>query len=463
MRRVLVIAATTGYQTRSFGEAAERLGVELVYATDRCHLLEDPWQDAAIAIRFHDEDASVAAILDVARTKTFDGVVAVGDRPTVIAARVAAALGLPWHSPEAAAIARHKQRTRERLRDAGLPYPWFVPAAISRDPEVTSPRPRVPSFPCVVKPVALSGSRGVMRADDPASLDDAIDRLRALLRSPEVRAERNAAHETILIEGFIPGREYAVEALMHHGALHLLAIFDKPEPLDGPFFEETIYVTPSSEPPDVQDRIVAAIDGAAKAIGLRHGPIHAECRVNHEGVFVLEVAARPIGGLCARALRFIDAASPPASAPSETNGASARLAEAAQPRRRQPLAPSPLEELILRHALGADPAGWRREADASGVMMIPIPRRGILRGVDGVEEARQVEGIDDIRITAKPDQLLIPLPEGASYLGFIFARAPRAPGVREALAAAHARLAFVVDPELPVLTAAQIHYNLQHG
>jgi hypothetical protein len=446
MTRVLVLAATTGYQTRSFGEAAERFGVELVYATDRCHLLEDPWQDAAVPIRFHDEDASVAAILDVARTKKFDAVVAVGDRPTVIAARVAAALGLPWHSPEAAAIARHKQRTRERLRDAGLPCPWFVAAPISRDPDVAPPRPRVPSFPCVVKPVALSGSRGVMRADDPAALDEAIERLRALLRSPDVRAERNAAHETILVEGFIPGREYAIEALMHHGALHLLAIFDKPEPLDGPFFEETIYLTPSSEVAGVQDLIVDAVARAAAAIGLRHGPIHAECRMapaaesgRTEDVFVLEVAARPIGGLCARALRFVLAAGEEGSAPIS------------------------LEELILRHALGADPAGWRRERDASGVMMIPIPRRGILRGVDGVEEARQVEGIDDIRITAKPDQLLIPLPEGASYLGFIFARAPRGPLVREALAAAHARLAFVVDPELPVLTAAQIHYNLQHG
>jgi len=441
MKRVLVLAATTGYQTRSFGEAAERLGVELVYATDRCHLIEDPWQDQAIPIRFHDEDASVAAIVDVAKTKPFDGVVAVGDRPTVIAARVAQALGLPGHPPEAAVAARHKQLTRERLRAAGLLVPWFLPRAAS------DPAPHIPSFPCVVKPVALSGSRGVMRADDPASLDAAMQRLRALLRSPEVRAERNAAHETILVEGFIPGDEYAIEGLMHHGALHLLAIFDKPEPLDGPFFEETVYVTPSAAPPEVQDRIVAAIDAAAKAIGLHHGAIHAECRVNQQGVFVLEVAARPIGGLCARVLRFFDAASRSASATCEADGALART----------------LEELLLMHALGEDPGAWRRERDASGVMMIPIPRRGILRGVDGVEEARRVTGIDDVRITAKPDQLLIPLPEGASYLGFLFARAASAGQVCEALAAAHARLVFAIDPELPVLSAAQIHYNLQHG
>jgi biotin carboxylase len=429
MTRVLVLAATTGYQTRSFGEAAGRLGVELVYATDRCHLIEDPWQDQAIPIRFHDEDAAVAAILEVAASKPFDGVIAVGDRPTVIAARVAQALGLPGHPPEAAAAARHKLRTRERLRAAGLPVPWLF--SIAAFPQLPVPSPRSPSYPCIVKPVALSGSRGVMRADDPAAFAEALERLRALLRSPEVRAERNDAHETILVEGFIPGREYAVEALLHHGALHLLAIFDKPEPLDGPFFEETIYVTPSSEPPDVQERIVEAIGRAAKAIGLHHGPIHAECRVNPSArsarsgqaeVVVLEVAARPIGGLCARALRF---------------GADAR----------------PLEEMLLRHTLGEAPDEWRREELASGVMMIPIPRRGILRTVEGVEAARQVDGVDDIRITAKPDQLLVPLPEGASYLGFIFARAPRAGAVRDALAAAHARLSFVIDPELPVLRA----------
>jgi biotin carboxylase len=331
--RVLILAATTGYQTRSFGEAAERLGVELVFATDRCHLIEDPWQDQAIPIRFHDEDASVAAIVEAATVRRIDGVLAVGDRPTVIAARVAQALGLAGHPPEAASVARDKQRTRERLRDAGLPVPWFFSVAISHPASAPSetdgasarlagaaePRRRQPSaidgvrpplsYPCVVKPVALSGSRGVMRADDPASFATAYERLRALLRSPEVRAERNQVHETALVEGFIPGREYAVEALLHHGMLHVLAIFDKPEPLDGPFFEETIYVTPSSAPADVQDRIIQAVTSTAKAIGLHHGPVHAECRVNEQGVFVLEVAARPIGGLCARALRFQSAIS----------------------------------------------------------------------------------------------------------------------------------------------------------
>jgi hypothetical protein len=283
----------------------------------------------------------------------------------------------------------------------------------------------------------LSGSRGVIRADDPASLAAAFDRLRALMRSPEVRAERNGAHETVLVEGFIPGREYAIEGLMDRGTLQVLAIFDKPEPLDGPFFEETIYVTPSSASDEEQAWMIDAVTRAAHAIGLHHGPVHAECRVNASGVFVLEAAARPIGGLCARALRF------------------ARIPN--------PESRIPLEELVLRHALGEDPGAWQRESSPSGVMMIPIPRRGVYRGVDGVDAARAVEGIDDIRITAKPDQLLVPLPEGASYLGFIFARAPRAAAVEQALRAAHERLTFAIDPEFPVLTAAQIHYNHRHG
>src|SRR4029077_448395 len=218
--------------------------------------------------------------------------------------RVADALGLSFNSPAAAAIARDKRRTRECLRDAGLPVPWFVQV----DTRLATPESRLPtplSYPCVLKPVALSGSRGVMRVDDDRALAAALDRLRAIVESPDLRAERNDAHECALLEGFIPGREYALEGLMHHGALQVLAVFDKPDPLDGPFFEETVYVTPSAAPDGARAAIVEAVTRAAAAIGLEHGPIHAECRVNAEGVFVLEVAARPIGGLCARALRFV--------------------------------------------------------------------------------------------------------------------------------------------------------------
>jgi hypothetical protein len=288
----------------------------------------------------------------------------------------------------------------------------------------------------VLKPVALSGSRGVMRVDDDLALAAAVDRLRAIVESPDVRAERNDAHECALLEGFIPGREYALEGLMHRGALQVLAVFDKPDPLDGPFFEETVYVTPTAAPDGTRAAIVEAVTRAAAAIGLEHGPIHAECRVNPEGVFVLEVAARPIGGLCARALQFLIPNS-------------------------QSLIP--LEELLLRHALGENSARYRREDAASGVMMIPIPRRGVFRGVDGVEAARGVPHIVDVQITAKPDQRLLPLPEGASYLGFIFARAGRAADVDAALRAAHARLHFAIDPEFRVLGAAHMHYNLHHG
>jgi ATP-grasp domain/L-amino acid ligase C-terminal domain 2/ATP-grasp N-terminal domain len=434
MQRVLLLATTTGYQTRSFGEAAERLGVELVFATDRCQVLEDPWSDQAIPIHFHDEAGSVAAITGALRDRPVDGVLAVGDRPTVIAARVAETLGLPGHPPAAAAIARNKELTRECLRAAGMPVPSFLRIPIAADPESVA---RQVSFPCVVKPIALSGSRGVIRADTPGQLAAAIDRLQALLRAPDIQAERNESHQHALIESFIPGREYAVEALVERGELCMLALFDKPDPLDGPFFEETLYITPSRSSEHVQQAIVRAVARAAWAIGLRRGPVHAECRVNDEGVFVLEAAARPIGGLCARSLRF------------EINGSG---------REAQHFSASEctisLEELLLRHALGESPLRYTREASASGVMMIPIPRRGVLRGVHGIPTARAVPHIVDIRITAKTDQALVPLPEGASYLGFIFARAATSALVERSLRDAHAQLTFEIETEFPVLRGA---------
>jgi biotin carboxylase len=418
-RRVLLVATTTGYQTRAFGDAAARLDAELVFATDRCAVLDDPWRDSAIPIRFHQPTASVARIVAANAVQPFDAIVAVGDRPAALAARAREAIGLPGHSSIGADAARHKRLTRERLRAAALPVPVFVVGAA--DAAVESLVGRVP-FPAVLKPVSLSGSRGVMRVDDAEALARALRRLAALLARPDVRAERDPAHGVVLLESFIEGHEFALEGLLTEGRLQTLAIFDKPDPLDGPFFEETIYVTLPDERTDLAARIEAGVASAAAAIGLRHGPIHAECRVNDRGVFVLEVAARPIGGICARALRF--------QRESDTIA---------------------LEELLLRHALGERVHDWSREPSASGVMMIPIPERGRYRGVSGVDQAREVAGVDDVVITAKLDQRLVPLPEGASYLGFIFARGASASHVERALRDAHARLVFAVEPEVPML------------
>ena len=421
MPRVLLLATTTGYQTRAFGEAAERLGVDLVYATDRCNVLDDPWQDAALAIRFQHEHESIAAIAQAAVAKPIDGVLAVGDRPSIIAAATCETLRLPWHPVDAVLAARSKLLTRQRLANAGLPVPWFREIDMAGDPRSLLPL----QFPCVVKPIALTGSRGVIRVDDEPSLVAAFNRLRSLLKAPDIRGERSDLHDTVIVEGFIEGREFAVEGLMTAGRLRTLAIFDKPDTMDGPFFEETIYVTPSSEPSWVESAIISAITAAIDALGLRHGPIHAECRVNAEGVFVLEVAARPIGGLCARVLRFEDALDERAAVS--------------------------FEELLLRHAIGQNVSDYQRERCASAVMMIPIPRRGVLRNIMGLDRARAVPDVEDVRITAKPDQVLIPLPEGASYLGFIFARAPEPAAAVAAVRSAHERLVFDIEPELRVL------------
>jgi hypothetical protein len=280
------------------------------------------------------------------------------------------------------------------------------------------------TYPAVLKPVSLSGSRGVMRVNEASQLTAAVERLRRLLARPDIRAERDAAHELLLLESFIEGHEFALEGLMTCGRLRTLAIFDKPDPLDGPFFEETLYVTLADAQTGLATRIADAVAAAATAIGLSHGPIHAECRVSATGVFVLEVAARPIGGICARALRFQRAGT----------------AESVS-----------LEQLLLSHALGNGCDEWSRERCASGVMMIPIPRRGLYRGTAGIDEAKRVAGVEDVVMTAKPEQLLVPLPEGASYLGFIFARGAAPAVVDAALREAHGRLAFTIDPELPVL------------
>jgi Biotin carboxylase len=418
--RVLILSTTTGYQLRSFGDAAERAGIELMFATDRCHQLDDPWRDHAVAVRFHEEDASLEAIVEAARARLVDGVIPVGDRPVVLAARAAQALGLRGNTSEAAAASVNKSLLKRALARAGLPVPWFFEA--SSDARVSADV-RV-QYPCVIKPIGLSGSRGVMRANTPAELDAATARLRALLSRKDVRAIRSGVEDTILIEGFISGRELAIEGVMTGGRLQTFAIFDKPDPLDGPFFEETIYVTPSTLDPAMQERVVRQVARAASALGLEHGPVHAECRVSADGLYILEMAARPIGGLCSKVLRF-----------SGVPG----------------IAVASLEDVLLRHAVGQDMSRVVREPCASGVMMIPIPRKGTLKRVHGTGQASAVAGIDEVQITAKVDQLLEPLPEASSYLGFIFARRSDAGDVVQSLNAAHAHLHFDVAAPIEVM------------
>lgn len=420
MPRVLIVAATTGYQTRMLSEAAERSGIDLLFATDRCAKLDDPWRDGAIAVRFYDEGGSVDEVLAAVAARSLDGVLALGDRPAVVAARVAAALGLPFHPPAAVRAATNKLLTRGTLDAAGLACPWY--RVWPRDADPRSVASQV-SFPCIVKPLALSASRGVIRANTREEFLAAWARVGRLLGQRDVRSQRDPANELVLVEGFIPGREYALEGIFEFGALRVVALFDKPDPLEGPFFEETIYTTPSRGSAAEQTAVVDAVAAAASALGLWHGPIHAECRVSDAGVFVLEVAPRPIGGLCGRALWF--------SGPD--------------------LLRLPLEELLLRHAAGEPVRRYPREAAATGVMMIPIPRAGVFKGIDGLDEALAVDGVTEIRITARRDQQIAPLPEGASYLGFIFARAPSPGDVEAALRAAHARLRVRIDPALPVV------------
>ncbi len=273
-------------------------------------------------------------------------------------------------------------------------------------------------YPCVVKPLVLSGSRGVIRANDPDQLRSALARVSALLRSPDVAQRRDPDLGRLLIEEFIPGPEVALEGLLVRGHLHVLALFDKPDPLDGPYFEESLYVTPSRHPAPLQDAIAREVSRGCAALGLREGPVHAELRLSPDGPRILEVAARSIGGLCGRALRF---------------GVGVTL-----------------EELILRHALGMTGEPPAREKRAAGVLMLPIHRRGVLEEVRGVEEAKRIPLIEDVAITAHLREELVPLPEGASYLGFAFARGETPAEVEVALRAAGAHIEAVVTPRLPV-------------
>jgi biotin carboxylase len=422
MKKVLLFAGKLGYQTRSFDEAARKLGVHLLFVTDRCHQLEDPWGDRAIPVHFESPEAAAYTVMETVRSQKdeVDGILALGDRAAVAAAYVARGLGIPYNHPSAVEACRSKLRMREVFRDAGLRVPWFRAVNLQPAPE---PALLGISYPCVLKPLSLSASQGVVRANNREEFLAAVTQIHRVLNSPDILSIREMNREQILVEGYIPGAEIAVEGLLSDAVLRVVAIFDKPDPLVGPYFEETIYVTPTRLMESQRQALEHCATEAVRALGLTHGPVHAEFRINEDGVWPLEVAPRPIGGLCARALRFA----------STDRGNSIGL-----------------EELLLRHAAGLPGSNAPRESDASGVMMIPVPRSGVLEKVDGEEAARAVANICDLQITARLHDFIAAWPEGSTYLGFLFARAETPGAVEKALRAAHEKLRFTLRERLPV-------------
>lgn len=419
-KRILLFATKLGYQTRSFQTAAEKLGVELAYVTDRCGRLDDPWNDRALAVHFELPEGAAGSVLERERERPVDGVLAVGDRPTLAAAYVARGLGLPYNHPASVEACRSKLRMRQVLREAGIPVPWF--RVVPLDPEA-EPALLGIQYPCVLKPLSLSASQGVVRANDRQEFVAGAARMKRLLASPEIRATREPHLDQMLVEGYLEGQEVAVEGLLTEGTLRVLAIFDKPDPLEGPYFEETIYVTPSRLSAREQRAVEKSFLDSVRALGLTHGPVHGEFRLNETGVWPIEVAARPIGGLCARALRFVLEAG------------------------KEPIG---LEELILRHELGLPGSYAPRETQASGVMMIPVPHSGVLEKVEGQEQARATPDISSLEITARLHDFIAAWPEGSSYLGFLFARANEPATVENALREAHRKIRFTLTPRLPV-------------
>jgi biotin carboxylase len=399
-----------------FLKAAEKLGVEVVRGLD-VPPAHAGTGSLVLRLDFRDPERAVRQVERMARDGPLDAVLPTDDATAVLAARLGAALGLRHNAVAAAEAARDKFRMRQLLARAGVQVPAFERFAAGQAPsEVVPVVARSIGFPCVVKPTCLSGSRGVIRADDAAGLAAAFRRTSAVVAA--------SGGADVLVEAYLPGAEYAVEGLLSDGRLKVLALFDKPDPLEGPYFEETLYVTPSRADPAVQADITACVAEAAQALGLREGAVHGEVRVNAQGAWLIEVAGRSIGGLCAQTLRF-------------AHGAGMTL-----------------EELILRQALGWPTDDAERERQAGGVMMIPIPAAGTLIGVHGVAQSQALPGIEAVEITARLNYPLVPLPEGESYLGFIFARGTTAAEVEATLRAAHARLRFEIEPDLaPVVTA----------
>ncbi|MFV1988283.1 MAG: ATP-grasp domain-containing protein [Gemmatimonadota bacterium] len=405
-RRILLLLSSSSYRAEDFLSAAERLRVDVTVGSDYRTALADEVFGSTLELDFDDVAGSVEAVRRLAEDRPLSAVVAAEDAGTSLTAAVSNALELRGNSLDSVEICRRKDRFRLALADSDIPSPWYRAYPLETEPQTLAhDLAQELEFPCVVKPVGLSASRGVVRADDPEGLVRAFAEAR--------RATEDAGRGgPILVEGYIPGDEVALEGILEDGALRTLAILDKPDPLVGPYFEETMFVTPSRLAPEVQRKVESVVARVTALVGLREGPIHAELRINEQGVWPIEIAPRTIGGLCARLFRY-------------------RTGTA-------------LEELVLLHALGR-PLPNQKDGPASGVMMIPIPRAGILTSIEGIEAATQMPEVQEVSITATLGRRIDPLPRGNRYLGFIFARAGTPETVEQALRDAHSCLELHIE------------------
>ncbi len=405
--RILVIAPHGSYRTSAYITAAQRLGVRVLLVSEGKHSIVSDYA-RGLHINPADEDAALELILAEATKEAVAGIVATDDSTTELAARAARQLGLPHNPPDAVRLARRKDKARACLSAAGLPVPAHRCLLLDKPMQEQI---RAVHYPAVIKPIGMSGSRGVIRVNTPMELKHAVQRLQRMLQQEQHTDPDIANH--LLLETFIPGEEVALEGMLSGGELQELAVFDKPDSLEGPYFEETYYTTPSRHTPEMLQALRRTVQHACRAYGLQEGPVHAECRLNSDGVWILELAARTIGGLCGRLLQFGTGYS--------------------------------LEELVLAQAMGeALPIEISRQG--AGVLMIPIPQAGVLKRVEGILDAQRVPYIESVEIQLREGHELVPLPEGSSYLGFIFARAPSAEQAEAALRTAHARLKVIVAP-----------------
>ena len=386
MPHILLLLPTATYRGEAFLEAARKLNISVTIGCEQAGRWENSPSGAVLLLDFQNLKASQDRVAQFAKAHPLNGIIGVEDNTTFIAASLSSFLGLPHHSPKAASAARNKLEMRTLLQESKIHIPPFKAFSIHVDPAKIANRIQ---YPCVVKPLILSASCGVIRADAPESFCRAFTRVKRLLNQLGL-VEKEKAAQSLLVEDFIPGTEVAIEGILTRGNLTVLALFDKPDPLNGPFFEETIYLTPSRLPLKVQDQIADTLQQAARALGLAEGPVHGELRINTEGVWVIELAGRSIGGRCSQILQFGSGIT--------------------------------LEELILRHALRLEIPTFEREEQAVGVMMLPIKQLGYFQNIKGQSEARNTPGITCLEITAKPGDLLVPLPEGTRYLGFLSAK-----------------------------------------